>query len=120
MNFNDGQLHVIQDQNDPKHVLVIFKGQAILRLPSKLAKEFAKVLQAAAAKCEMYEDPHKLILQDALLARTGAPFALSEGKFREEALKEAQWGEARTQMPLNPLALHHAATAGIPSLQKEG
>ena len=123
LNFNDGRVHVLADRNDPKFVVVVFRGKVILRLPAGLAKDMGKLLLAEGARAEAYENPHKIILQDALLARTGAPFALTDGSLREEALKSAQWdSEARKGMPMKTpvrqMGAQSAARAGMPSLRK--
>ena len=119
----DNNLHIIPDPNDGTMVLVIFHGKAILRLSPDFAKAFARLLTHTASRCEAYINPHKIIIQDAMLIRSGAPFALTDGKLREEALKEAQWGtEARKGMPMDTNVRQEgaqsAARTGLPSVHK--
>ncbi len=67
-----------------------------------MADQLVKLISQQARRCEEYDNANRIIAQDALLIRSGAPFALTDNpRIREAAFHEAQWGaEARKGMPL--------------------
>jgi hypothetical protein len=116
-------LYITLDESDPKYQLWIFKGKVILRMDAALAREAAKISTGLVGRQEAHENPHKIIEHDALLIRTGAPFALTDGQMREEALKDAQWHPGiRKAMPMDSevrqQGAQSAAKVGIPWLRR--
>lgn len=99
------------DQNDPRKMAMLLNGRFICLIPWRIADVFAKKLQSLARQCEEYENANKIIVADALLIRTGAPFSLTNNpKIREESYKEAQWNsDIRKGMPMT-----------VPSAKKTG
>lgn len=119
----DKNLKILLDEQDPRYQIWYLNGKAILRLDAKLAREASRLSLGLAGKQEAYANPHAIIAADALLVRTGAPFALTDGKMREEALKDAQWdSNARKGMPMHTESrikgAESAAKVGMPSLFK--
>lgn len=112
-----GSLALQADPSDPTRTLIILNGQAVASVPWQTCDEMANSFRRAARGGEQAEKAAQVAQADALLIRTGAPFALSNNsKIREEAYKEAQWGDARKGMPL--LGAPSKRACGTPSLIK--
>lgn len=112
-----GQLQLRRDPSDLSRTLILLNGEVVGSIPWQGCDEIAKSFVMAARTGEQYAKAAEIAQADALLIRTGAPFALSnDPKIREEAYKEAQWGNARKGMPL--LGVPSPKAVGTPSVIK--
>lgn len=108
----DNALNIIQDPDQPTHVAFIHNGRKLFNVPHELACEIARLTYQQAKKCEEYQNVNRIIAQDALLIRTGAPFSFtSNPRIREESFKQAQWDSA---------ARKGMALRGVPSPKAVG
>lgn len=65
---------------------------ALQDLPWDAAKKISEAFGSAAKEAEEYAKANEIIMDQAILFRSGAPIALTNHpKMREEALKEAVW-----------------------------
>lgn len=104
-------LTVTRDHNHPDKVVFLMDGKYVCDMDWSIALEVAKIVRHVAKLAEEYAVANKLIIQDALLIRSGAPFALTNNrKIREASYNEAQWGKEAKRMPL----------AGVPSRKEVG
>lgn len=112
------RLDIRQDDRDPTQMVLLLNGQLVAYLPWRIADEVASKIRGVARKCEEYEKANSIILADAALIRSGAPFSLtSNPRIREESFKEAQWDSAvRKAMPLRGVPSPKAC--GTPTLIK--
>lgn len=107
-------------KQEGKMVWLVFEGERAraIDMPWEVAEKLGRILISAARKAEEFEKANQIITADALLIRTGAPFALSSNsKIREESFKQAQWdSKIRKGMPL--LGVPSKKQLGPPSILK--
>ena len=73
-------------------VLLLLDGKLITRMPWWAGEKVWKAIRVKTHEAEQHADPIRLISDQALMYRTGAPFALTDAKdFQDEAFKEAQY-----------------------------
>lgn len=112
-----GTMKLVQDSHDPTRTLLILDGKVRACIPWQQCDEIAKSFTRAARAGEQYEKANLIIPAEAALIRTGAPFALSnDPKIRDAAYAEAQWGDARKQMPMR--GVPSPRQLGVPSVIK--
>lgn len=112
------RITITRDQNHPDKVVLLKDGVYVCDMDWSVARAFARGVMSVSKLAEEYANANKLISQEALLIRTGAPFALStkaNPKIREAAYSEAQWGNSRKQMPLS---VPSARECGTPTVTK--
>lgn len=99
-------------------VLLTIDGRS-WELPWQAALELSRMLMGAARQCEELAVANRLIADQALLIRAGAPFALSNHpKIRDAARTEAQWdSQLRRYIPLPPW--RRPVEFGVPSVTQE-
>lgn len=90
------------DPHDLTRTLMIVSGKASAAIPWTTCIQIASSFRVAARKGEEYAKANDIIRDQALLVRTGAPFAFSDDpRILDAARTEAQWGDTRTQMPMS-------------------
>ena len=106
------QLDMRVDDQDPTRVVLLLNGKFLCFAPWRIADEIASKLRGVARLCEENEKANQIVIADALLIRSGAPFSFtSNPKIRDAAYNEAQWGKrARHDMPMR----------GVPSARRLG
>jgi hypothetical protein len=106
---------VVVDEGDK--VVLSIDGKRY-NMPPEVAEQLSRMLYAKAKKAEEYRDANRIIMDQAILQRSGAPFGLSSHqKIIEEAHKEAQWNNhLRRYMPLK--GIEPRAAVGRPSLRQ--
>lgn len=100
------------DQLNPENTLMIVKGVQVASIPWQVCRQISASFTIAARKGEEQFCALQVIADDALLIRTGAPFAFSDDpRKRDVAYNDAQWDPAaRRRVPLR----------GIPSPRRVG
>lgn len=95
-------MSVMQDATNGQNVLLIHNGKLVATIPYQQALALGRLIMGAAKQAEEVATANARIGHEALLIRTGAPFALTTNRaIRTDAFKEAQWGTtARKGMPL--------------------
>jgi hypothetical protein len=113
-----GTLELKRDQLDATRTVVIWDGKPIASIPWQQCDEIAASFTRAARAGEEQAKGNQIIRAQALLERTGAPFALSnDPKIRDAAHTEAQWDSGvRRTMPLR--GTPSARKTGIPTIIK--
>lgn len=107
----NGKLQLRRDPSDATRTLIILNGQAVASVPWQQCDEIARSFKIAARSGEQIEKAEQIVVADAALIRTGAPFSLTnDARIRDAAYSEAQWGDARKHMPL----------LGVPSRRRCG
>lgn len=97
---------------------MVVDGKYIGTFPWQKAQETGRILHHLGKKAEQYAKANELIVADAALIRTGAPFSLTDDrKIRGAAFAEAQWGGTRKRIPL--AGIPSPKRCGTPSLVKE-
>jgi len=86
---------------DYSKVLLIVDGKCVATIPAKQAVEAGHALRHVGARAQEWEEAQRLIEDQAIMIRTGAPFSLTgDPKLNAEAFKEAQWNsELRRYIP---------------------
>ena len=93
-------------------VLLLSNGRLVADLPVKAARELSKALRSVSALAEEWEVAERLIDDQALMIRTGAPVGLTDNMaINKAALTEAQWGKYRRYIP-NPGGIKSQAVFG--------
>lgn len=101
-------------------VLVIQDGRAILDLPWNAAQMIARALLIKANEAEALANAEQAIFDQALLYRTGAPFAFSTDKrITDSAVKEAGWNDKLRRYIRRP-RFDRGISASISSGEKFG
>jgi len=94
-------------QNGPR-VLLLVNGTLVADIPAGKAKEVGGALRVVGARAEEWEQAERLIQDQAIMIRTGAPIGLTDNvAINKAALTEAQWGNLRRYIP-NPGAIKSA------------
>lgn len=98
-------------------VVLSIDGRRIV-MPPEVALKLSQHLYHRAKKAEEYRDANRIIMDQAILQRAGAPLGLSlNRKIQEEARKEAQWNsDLRRYMPLR--GIEPRAIIGTPTIRK--
>lgn len=108
------KVSVIQDG---EHVIVVKEGSTILDLPWQAAQMLGKALIIKGNEAEQIAKAEATIMDQAILYRTGAPFAFStDPRIDAEARKESVWN--RTLRRYIKPRFHRAG--GIASKEKFG
>jgi hypothetical protein len=97
-----GELTLVRDSFDPTRTLIVLNGKAVASVPWQTCDEIAKSFTRAARAGEEQEKANSIVLAEAALIRSGAPFSLtSDSKIRDDAFTEAQWNShMRKRMPM--------------------
>jgi hypothetical protein len=108
-----------RDQLDATHTLMVFQGRVVASIPWQACLEVGASFTVAARKGEELAKAPDIIAQDALLVRTGAPFALTDNpRIRDASYNDAQWDpHVRRAMPLR--AVPSPRQCGTPTLIKD-
>lgn len=84
-------------------VLLLVNGSMVADIPWQAALKVSKALRSVAKLAEEWDNAERLIADQALMIRTGAPFGLTNNrKITEAAYTEAQWGDLRRHVPAAP------------------
>lgn len=96
-------------------VLLTIDGKA-WQLPWQTAISLGRALQAKGRQAEEVASANRIVADQALLLRAGAPFSLTDHpKIRDAARSEAQWGPLRRYLkPRWP-----SVDFGVPSIRQE-
>lgn len=110
--------NVIADESNPGMVVLVVEGKRVCDMPWQVSDQFATAFKQAARIAEERQKANKVILADAALIRTGAPFSLtSDVRIRAEAFKLAQWdSKVRRAMPMRGAPSPRAV--GTPTIRK--
>jgi len=93
-------------------VLLLVDGALVADIPAGKAKEVGGALRVVGARAEEWEQAERLIQDQALMIRTGAPIGLTDNvAINKAALTEAQWGNLRKYIP-NPGGIKSQAVFG--------
>ncbi len=104
-----------QVRQDGDRVLLAIDGK-VWNLPWQSAIELGRLLQSFGKQAEEIAIANRVIADQALLLRVGAPFALSNHpKIRDAAKTEAAWGSLRRYLP----ARFRDAEFGVPTIRQE-
>jgi hypothetical protein len=97
-----GSLSLRADPSDPTRTLIVLNGQAVASVPWQQCDEIARSFTRAARAGEEHEKANEIVLADAALIRTGAPFSLTNNRrIRDAAYSAAQWdSHVRNGMPM--------------------
>jgi hypothetical protein len=88
-------------------------------LPWQAALELGRGLLSAAKRAEEIADANRIIADQALLVRAGAPFAISDHpKILDAARNEAQWDSSLRRALPKPGA-RAGVEFGVPSINQE-
>lgn len=103
-------------------VLLLLNGKLACDMTWEGARDLGAALRACSNRARDYVNHEQVISDQALLTRSGAPFAIAGGKMYEEAKKEAQWGKTRR---LVSASIRSEAAVGEPTIiqhppKKEG
>lgn len=102
-------------RHDGDRVLLTIDGKT-WQLPWQAAVQLGRLMQSAGRQAEEFAQANRVIADEALLLRAGAPFSLSSNpKIREAAKTEAAWGSLRRYLP----ARFRDAEFGVPSIRQE-
>lgn len=109
-------------RQEKNKVLFITDNGTFLEMPWEKALQVARALYMKARLAEEYEKHEEVILDQALLLRSGIKLGLSGTKeILREAVKEAQWNrELRRFLPDNKMGnISSAEKFGIPSVREK-
>lgn len=84
-------------------VCLIVDGKRVADIPWRNARQIAAALKQKANLAEEIENVERAINDNAIIARSGAPFALSTNKkIKEAAWTDAQWDTALRKWMKSP------------------
>jgi hypothetical protein len=94
-------MNSVRVRQERDRVLLIKDGQLVLDLPWQTGVELAKALHVKAKVAEEYSQANRIILDQAVLFRAGAPFGLTRhAGMLKESIKEALFNrKLRRYMP---------------------
>lgn len=112
-------LEQIRVGRDGKRIKVISNGRLLLDIPYEAALEIGRALIGKGKEAEELANPHKIIMDQALLIRSGFPLGLTNNRdVMKESIKEAV--NNRDLRRYLPGGVKSQAVVGTPSLiQKE-
>jgi len=100
-------------------IVLELDGKYICDMPWDVAQDLARAVISVSKLAEEHEDAPRIIKQDAMLIRSGAPLSLTNNKkIREAAYQAAQWDRDLRQMPIK--GVPSPKEVGTPSLHKMG
>lgn len=110
--------NIVADENNPGMVILVVEGKRICDMPWQVSDQMATAFRQAARIAEERQKANKIIIADAALIRSGAPFALTNNpRIRDEAYKTAQWdSQVRRAMPMR--GAPSAKATGTPKIVK--
>lgn len=98
-------------------VLLFYGNQLITSMPYQAALELADALRSQGKKAEEIDQAESIIMDQAILLRTGAPFGITNNPaIMGEAAKEAAWN-TRLRRAL-PGGVKSQEAVGTPSIVK--
>lgn len=98
-------------------VVLELDGKYLCDMPWQVALELAQAVVTVAKRAEEHSQAGRIITQDALLIRSGAPFSLTNNReLRAAAYHRAQWDRDLRRMPIR--GVPSPREVGVPRIKK--